>query len=100
MVSRDGGITFTAVANAPALLVITADPTVEEGIIGVGTDSTIWTGSTKEGAVWKTAGHATGVATAIAASFDGAVAIADESGVHVTTDAGNTWRTVIRTDAS
>lgn len=100
MVSRDGGITFTAVANAPALLVITADPTAEEGIIGVDTDGTIWTGSTKEGAVWKTAGHATGAASAIAASFDGAVAIADEGGVRITTDAGNTWRTVIRTDAS
>lgn len=100
MVSRDGGISFTAVANAPALLVITADPTVEEGIIGVDTDNTIRTGSTKEGAVWKSAGHATGAATGIAASLDGAVAIADESGVSVTTDAGNTWRTVIRTDAS
>ena len=67
MLSRDGGITFTTVANAPALLVITADPTVEEGLIGVDTDGTIWTGSTTEGAVWKTAGHATGVASAIAA---------------------------------
>ena len=100
MVSRDGGITFTAVANAPALLVITADPTVEEGVIGVDADGTIWTGSTSEGAVWKTAGHATGAASAIAASYDGAVAIADEGGVRITTDAGNTWRTVIRTDAS
>jgi hypothetical protein len=99
-VSRDAGRTFTVVANAPALLVITADPTVEEGIIGVDADGTIWTGSTTEGAVWKTAGHATGVAAAIAASFDGAVAIADEGGVRVTTDAGNSWRTVIRTDAS
>ena len=100
MVSRDGGVTFAAVANAPGLLVITADPTVEEGIVGVDVDGTIWTGSTKEGAVWKAAGHATGVASAIAVSFDGAVAIADEGGVRVTTDAGNTWRTVIRTDAS
>lgn len=100
MVSRDAGGTFSAVANAPALLVITADPTVEEGIIGVDADGTIWTGSTQEGAVWKTAGHATGVASAIAASFSGAVAIADEGGVRVTTDAGNTWRTVIEADAS
>ena len=100
MVSRDGGGTFTAVANAPALLVFTADPTVEEGIIGVDADGTIWAGSTKEGAVWTTAGHATGVASAIAASFEGVVAIADEGGVRVTTDAGNTWRRVISTDAS
>ncbi len=100
MISRDAGGTFTVVADAPALLVITADPTVEEGIIGVDADGTIWTGSTTEGAVWKTVGHATGVASAIAASFDGAVAIADEGGVRVTTDAGNSWRTVIRTDAS
>lgn len=100
MVSRDGGITFTTVANAPALLVITADPTVEEGIIGVDSDGTIWTGGTTEGAVWKTAGRATGVASAIAASSDGAVAIADEGGVRVTTDAGNTWRLLIRTNAS
>jgi hypothetical protein len=100
MVSRDGGGTFTAVDNAPALLVITADPTVEEGIIGVDPAGTIWTGSTTEGAVWKTAGRATGHASAIAASFDGVVAIADEGGVRVTTDAGNSWRTVIRTDAS
>lgn len=56
MVSRDGGITFTTVANAPALLVITADPTVEEGIIGVDSDGTIWTGGTTEGAVWKLPG--------------------------------------------
>ena len=100
MVSRDSGRTFTVVANAPGLLVITADPTVEEGIIGVDVDGTIWIGGTGEGAIWKTAGHATGVASAIAASFDGAVAIADEGGVRVTTDSGNTWRTVIRTDAS
>ncbi len=100
MVSRDGGITFTEVANAPALLVITADLTVEEGIIGVDADGKIWTGSTTERAVWTTAGQATGAASAIAASFDGAVAIADEGGVRITTDAGNTWRTVIRTDAS
>lgn len=100
MLSRDGGITFTSIANAPALLVITADPTVEEGIIGVDADGTIWTGSTTEGAVWKTAGHGTGVASAIAARFDGAVAIADEGGVRVTTDAGNTWRLLIRTRAS
>lgn len=100
MLSRDGGITFTTVVNAPALLVITADPTVEEGLIGVDTDGTIWTGSTTEGSVWKTAGHATGVASAIAVSFDGAIAIADDGGVRITTDAGNTWRTVIRTDAS
>lgn len=98
MVSRDAGITFTTVANAPALLVITADPTVEEGLIGVDADGTIWTGSTTEGAVWKTAGHATGVAAAIAANVDGLVAIADEGGVRVTTDAGNTWRTVIEPD--
>ncbi|WP_100812084.1 hypothetical protein [Microbacterium sp. BR1] len=99
-ISRDGGITFTPLANAPALLVITADPTVEEGIIGVDADGTIWTGSSIEGAVWETAGNATGAASAIAASLDGAVAIADEGGVRVTTDAGNTWRNVIRTDAS
>ena len=99
MVSRDAGGSFSAVANAPALLVITADPTVDEGIIGVDADGTIWTGSTTEAAVWKTAGQATGVASAVAASFDGVVAIADEGGVRVTTDAGNTWRTVIRTDA-
>jgi len=99
MVSRDAAGTFTLVANAPALVVITADPTVEEGIIGVAPDGKIWTGSTTEGAVWKTAGHAIGAASAIAASFDGAVAIADEGGVRVTTDAGTTWRTVIRTDA-
>lgn len=100
MVSRDGGITFTAVAYAPALLVITADPTVEEGIIGVDVDGKIWTGGTTEGAVWKAAGHTTGIASAIAASFDGAVAIVDEGGVRVTTDAGDTWRTVIRTGPS
>ena len=98
--SRDGGITFTTIANAPALLVITVDPTVEEGIIGVDADGEIWTGSTTEGAVWRTAGHATGVTSAIAASFDGVVAIADEGGVRVTTDAGNTWRLVIRTGAA
>ncbi|GAA2996158.1 WD40/YVTN/BNR-like repeat-containing protein [Microbacterium aurantiacum] len=100
MVSRDGGETFAAVANAPALIVLTADPTVEEGLIGVDAAGTIWTGSTTDGAAWKTAGHATGAASAIAASFDGVVAIADEGGVRVTTDAGNTWRVVIRTGAS
>jgi photosystem II stability/assembly factor-like uncharacterized protein len=98
MVSRDGGTTFSPVPNAPALLVITADPTVEEGVIGVDTDGTIWTGTTKPGAVWRTAGHATGVASAIAASPDGTVAIADEGGVRVTTDAGTTWRIVVRTE--
>lgn len=100
MISRDAGATFIAVANAPALVVVTADPTAEEGIIGVDTDGTIWTGSTLEGAVWTNFGHATGVASAITAGFDGAVAIADDGGVRVTTDAGNTWRTVIKTDAS
>ena len=99
MVSRDGGGTFTGVANAPSLVVITADSTVEEGIIGVDTDGRIWTGSTTGGAVWKTAGHATGAVSAIAASSGGDVAIADEGGVRVSTDAGNTWRTVIRTGA-
>ena len=100
MVSRDGVGTFTAAANAPALLVITADPTVEEGSSGSMRTGTIWTGSTTEGAVCETAGHASGVASAIAASFDGVVAIADEGGVRVTTDAGNSRRVVIRTDAS
>lgn len=98
MVSRDGGITFTAVANAPALLVVTADPTVEEGIIGVDTDGTIWTGATTPDAVWSTAGRATGTASAIAVSWEGIVAIADDGGVRVTSDAGNTWRVVIRTE--
>lgn len=100
MVSRDGGATFSAVPNAPALLVITADPTVEEGLIGVDTDGTIWTGSTKAGAVWETAGQTTGAASAIAASAEGTVAIVDEGGVRVTTDAGNTWRVVVRTERS
>ena len=98
MVSRGAGATFTAVANAPALLVITADPTAEEGIIGVDADGTIWAGATTPGAVWETAGHATGAASAIAVSPDGTVAIADEGGVRVTSDAGNTWRVVIRTE--
>lgn len=98
-VSRDAGGTFSVIANAPPLLIITADPTVEEGVIGVDADGAIWTGSTMEGAVWRTVGHATGVASAIAAGFDGAVAIADEGGVRVTTDAGNTWRLVIRAGA-
>jgi hypothetical protein len=98
MVSRDGGTTFSPVPNAPALLVITADPTVEEGIIGVDTDGTIWTGATTPDAVWRTAGHATGTASAIAVSWEGIVAIADEGGVRTTSDAGNTWRVVIRTE--
>jgi hypothetical protein len=98
MISRDGGATFAPVPNAPTLLVITADPTVEEGIIGADADGTIWTGATTSGAVWKTAGQATGVASAIAVSWEGIVAIADDGGVRVTTDAGNTWRVVIRTE--
>jgi hypothetical protein len=100
MVSRDAGLTFANVADSPSLLVIAADPTVEEGIIGVATDGTIWAGSTMEGVVWNTVGKAIGEAAAISVSFDGAVAIADGGGVRVTTDAGNTWRTVIRTDDS
>lgn len=98
MISRDGGGTFTPAVNAPALVVIAADPTIAEGVIGVDVDGIIWTGSTKPGAVWSITGNATGVAAAIAASVDGLIAIADEGGVRVTTDAGNTWRTVIEAD--
>lgn len=97
VVSRDGGASFSPLPNAPALVVLTADPTAEEGIIGVDADGTIWTGTTKPGAVWTTTGHATGVASAIAVSSDGIVAIADEGGVRVTSDAGNTWRVVVQT---
>jgi hypothetical protein len=98
MVSRDAGSSFAPVGNAPMLVVIAADPTQEEGIIGAGADGTIWTGTTKPGAVWKTAGHATGIPAAISVSPDGTAAIADDSGVRITTDAGNTWRTVLVTE--
>ncbi len=98
MVSRDGGATFSPVQDAPVLVVIAADPTVQEGIIGVGTDGTIWTGSTAPGSSWSTAGRATGAAAAIAAAADGTVAIADEGGVRVTTDGGKTWQLVIETE--
>ncbi|MGC5173375.1 hypothetical protein ACLQ2Q_22255, partial [Microbacterium sp. DT81.1] len=57
-----------------------------------------WTGATTPGAVWETAGHATGTASAIAVSWEGIVAIADEGGVRTTSDAGTTWRVVIRTE--
>ncbi|MGC5225085.1 WD40/YVTN/BNR-like repeat-containing protein [Micromonospora sp. DT81.3] len=98
MVSRDAGTTFSPLANAPGLVVIAADPALEEGIIGVDASGTIWTGTTKPSAVWRTAGHATGLASAIAANPEGTVAIVDEGGVRVTNDAGATWQVVIRTE--
>ncbi|MGK2855097.1 MAG: hypothetical protein ACSLE3_13515, partial [Microbacteriaceae bacterium] len=52
MVSRNAGATFSPLQNAPALVVITADPTLEEGIIGVDTDGAIWTGTTAPGTSW------------------------------------------------
>ncbi len=100
MVSRDRGRTFAAVPDAPLLLVISADPTVEEGVVGVAVDGGIWSGSTKKGASWRTAGQSEGAVSAISARADGVVALADEGGVRVTTDAGNTWRTIVRADGA
>lgn len=98
MVSRDTGATFSPLANAPRLFIIAADPTIEEGLIGVDTDGTIWTGTTRPGGVWSIVGQATGVATAIAAE-PGTVAIADEGGLRVTDDGGETWQLVTKTGA-
>jgi hypothetical protein len=99
LVSRDAGATFSPLANAPRLLVIAAHPAIEEGIIGIDAAGTIWTGTSKPGDAWRTIGHATGVASAIAAGPDDTLAIVDEGGLQLSVDGGQTWQLITKTGA-
>lgn len=98
LVSRDAGRTFAPVEDAPLLVVVAADPTREGGVVGVAADSTIWRGSAVTPGTFERLGASQGPAVAVAVHpVRGglAVAVADDRGVVVSDDDGNTWDLVL-----
>lgn len=98
LVSRDAGRTFDPVEDAPLLVVVAADPSREGGVVGVGADGAIWRGSVVEPGRFERLGAAQGTAAAVAthATRGGlVVAVADDRGVVVSEDDGDTWTVVL-----
>lgn len=94
--STDGGMSFTELPDAPYMAVIAPDRTTAGGILGIDTDGKIWAGTTTPGGTWDVLGTATGTASAIAQDPDtGAVAVADERGIAISIDGGDTWRIIV-----
>lgn len=94
--STDGGMSFTALPGAPYLTVIASDHTTAGGVLGIDTDGKIWAGTTTPGQTWALVDTTTGTASAIAQDpRTGAVAVADERGIRITTDGGDTWQVIV-----
>lgn len=75
--SRDAGVGFVPVPDAPLLYQLEADPT--GGLVGVDTDGILWrltgTGS------WEEAGTVTGTVQALGTAMDGSVVLVDDRGI-------------------
>lgn len=94
MVSRDGGASFEAVANAPALLLV-ADGAVPDGrLVGVDTEGIIWYQS-EAGGEWLEGGTVQGQPAALTVvPASGVVLVADDRGVVSSDDFGGTWSVI------
>lgn len=91
LVSRDAGTTFEPLAQAPALVLVAADPTRPGGLVGVDVQGALWRGSTEADGSWSSNGNVVGAAAALTVSSSGVIAVADDSGVAITSDQGESW---------
>ncbi|WP_426737485.1 F510_1955 family glycosylhydrolase [Plantibacter sp. 2H11-2] len=94
MESRDGGDSFEAVSNAPALLLVTA--TGQGGLLGVDTSGQIWTAAAVDG-IWTGSGRTAGIPEAIAwvPGEPGWLLVADDRGITASNDLGITTVTIV-----
>lgn len=74
--SRDAGATFTAVADAPLLYLLEADP--GGGVVGVDTEGSLWRLIDDR---WTRLGTATGTVQALGVAADGAIVLLDDRGI-------------------
>lgn len=95
LVSHDAGTTFEVLADAPALVLIAADPTRAGGLVGIDQQGALWLGSTEPNASWTPTGTVTGAAAALTVNSNGVIAVADDSGVATTNDGGKSWTILV-----
>lgn len=96
--SRDGGVTFEAVPDAPALLLV-VDGAVPDGrLVGVDTAGIIWY-QTEAGGEWVEGGTVSGQPSAIMVlPASGELLVADDRGVVTSDDYGASWSVVWAAD--
>ncbi len=99
LISQDAGATFNPLDGAPLLVVIASDDRRDGGVIGIDTNQVIWAGSSEEPASFEQIGRSTGTPAAIAANpATGAVAVADDRGIVVSTEDRTDWEVLLPAD--
>ena len=92
LVSRDDGMTFTPVDEAPLLVLVASSPEDESTdpfLVGVDVDGYVHTST--DGVTWTSIGLAPPLTDALAVGSDGAIVSAGISGVSRSEDRGATW---------
>ena len=92
LVSRDDGMTFTPVNEAPLLVLIASSPedaSTDAFLVGVDVDGYIHTST--DGVTWTSIGLAPPLTEAISVGSGGSIVTAGISGVHRSDDRGATW---------
>lgn len=92
-VSTDSGASFSLALDAPRLLLI-AEGASEQRLIGIDVDGLVWSRiSPSEG--WVSSGNVEGVPQAIKVMpASGRIIVADDRGISISDDLGQTWTTV------
>lgn len=95
LVSKDDGMTFTPVDEAPLLVLIASSPTdssTEAFMVGVDVDGYVHTST--DGLTWTSSGLAPPLTEAISVGSGGSIVAAGISGVHRSDDRGATWAVI------
>lgn len=89
LVSTDAGLTFRAMPSAPELLLV---DWADGMLAGVGIDGTVWVAPPggPEG-MWTRGGRLAGAPQAFTVAVGGRLLAADDDGVKLSADAGDTW---------
>jgi hypothetical protein len=95
LVSRDDGMTFTPVNEAPLLVLIASSPedaSTDAFLVGVDVDGYIHTST--DGVTWTSIGLAPPLTDALSVGSDGAIVSGGISGVSRSDDGGATWNVI------
>lgn len=96
--SRDAGMTFGSVPDAPPLVAVDWLGGVLAGVDAAGDVWLATTGRPEGG--WRRSGSLTGATQAFTVAFDGRLFAADDHGVKVSIDSGRTWTLLADYDGS
>lgn len=94
MISLDGAVTFQLVDGAPPLVLVETIPGDGPNLIGIDVKGSVWVFADES---WRETGTTEGSVEAMTYSqiFDASLVVADERGISVSRDLGNTWHTVL-----